>query len=164
MACTRRAPGRLPSVYARGTFPDLYRTARAGKGHPGVRPESSAMLPHDAACKLLFSFPAMVRDLLAGFFPREWVEELDLSILERWPESTVSDDLLQRHRDRMWRVRYRDRWLYVLVLLEFQSTVDHTMAVRILACTALLYQDLLRTSSDPLPPVLPIVVHHGRER
>ena len=122
------------------------------------------MLPHDAACKLLFSFPAMVRDLLTGFFPREWVEELDLSTLERWPESTVSDDLLQRHRDRVWRVRCRDRWLYVLVLLEFQSTVDHTMAVRILAYTALLYQDLLRTSADPLPPVLPVVLHHGRER
>ena len=124
----------------------------------------SHLLPHDAACKLLFSFPAMVRDLLAGFFPREWVEELDLPTLERWPESTVSDDLLQRHRAWVWRVRCRDRWLYVLVLLEFQSTVDHTMAVRILAYTALLYQDLLRTSADPLPPVLPVVLHHGRER
>ena len=122
------------------------------------------MLPHDAACKLLFSFPAMVRDLLAGFFPREWVEALDLSTLERWPESTVSDDLRQRHQDRVWRVRSRDRWLYVLVMLEFQSTVDRTMAVRILAYTALLYQDLLRTSTDPLPPVLPVVLHHGRER
>ena len=122
------------------------------------------MLPHDAACKLLFSFPAMVRDLLAGFFPREWVEELDLSTLERWPENAVSDDLRQRHRNRVWRVRCRDRWLYVLVLLEFQSAVDRTMAVRILAYTALLYQDLLRTSTDPLPPVLPIVLHHGRER
>ena len=30
-----------------------------------------------------------------------------------------------------------------------------TMAVRILAYTALLHQDLLRTSSDPLQPVLP---------
>ena len=122
------------------------------------------MLPHDAACKLLFSFPAMVRDLLTGFFPREWVEELDLSTLERWPENAVSDDLRQRHRDRVWRVRRRDRWLYVLVMLEFQSTVDRTMAVRILAYTALLYQDLLRTSTDPLPPVLPVVLHHGRER
>ena len=61
-------------------------------------------------------------------------------------------------------MRFRDRWLYVLVLLEFQSSVDRTMAVRILAYTALLYQDLLRTSSDPLPPVLPIVLHHGCER
>ena len=103
----------------------------------------------------------MVRDLLAGFVPHEWVEELDLSTLERWPGSHVSDDLRQRHQDRVWRVRLRDRWLYVLVLLEFQSTVDRTMAVRILAYTALLYQDLLRASSDPLPPVLPIVLYDG---
>ena len=122
------------------------------------------MRPHDAAYKLLFSFPEMVRDLLAGFVPREWVEELDLSTLERWPGSHVSDDLRQRHQDRVWRVRLRDRWLYVLVLLEFQSAVDRTMAVRILAYTALLYQDLLRASSDPLPPVFPIVLYDGSER
>ena len=122
------------------------------------------MLPHDAAWKLLFSFPEMVRDLLGAFVPHEWVEELDLSTLERWPGSHVSDDLRQRHQDRVWRVRFRGRWLHVLVMLEFQSAVDRTMAVRILAYTALLYQDLLRTSSTPLPPVLPIVLYHGSER
>ena len=121
------------------------------------------MRPHDAASKLLFSFPEMVRDLLAGFVPAEWVEALDLSTLERWPGSHVSDDLRERHQDRVWRVRLRERWLYVLVLLEFQSAVDRTMAVRILAYTALLYQDLLRASSDPLPPVLPVVLYHGTE-
>ena len=107
------------------------------------------MRPHDAAYKLLFSFPDMVRDLLAGFVPREWTDALDLSTLERWPGSHVSDDLRQRHQDRVWRVRGRERWLYVLVLLEFQSAVDRTMAVRILGYTALLYQDLLRASSEP---------------
>ena len=121
------------------------------------------MRPHDAASKLLFSFPEMVRDLLAGFVPPEWVEALDLSTLERWPESTVSDDLRQRHRDRVWQVRRHERRLCVLVLLEFQSVVDRTMAVRILAYTALLHQDLLRASSDPLPTVLPIVLYHGPE-
>ena len=119
------------------------------------------MRPHDAAYKLLFSFPDMVHDLLAGFVPPEWVQDLDLSTLERWPDSHVSDDLRQRHEDRVWRVRFRNRWLYVLVLLEFQSTVDRSMAVRILAYTALLYQDLLRASSEPLPPVLPIVLYDG---
>ena len=122
------------------------------------------MLPHDAAYKLLFSFPEMVRDLLAGFVSGEWVAELDLSTLERWPASQVGDTLRERHQDRVWRVRYRRRWLYVLVLLEFQSTVDRTMAVRVLAYTALLYQDLLRASAAPLPPVLPIVLHHGPGR
>ena len=38
------------------------------------------------------------------------------------------------------------------------------MAVRVLTYTALLYQDLLRTSTEPLPPVLPIVLHHGPGR
>ena len=122
------------------------------------------MRPHDAAYKLLFSFPEMVRDLLAGFVSDEWVAELDLSTLERWPASQVGDTLRERHQDRVWRVRYRHRWLYVLVLLEFQSTVDRTMAVRVLTYSALLYQDLLRTSTEPLPPVLPIVLHHGPER
>ena len=122
------------------------------------------MLPHDAAYKLLFSFPEMVRDLLDGFVSGDWVAELDLSTLERWPASQVGDTLRERHQDRVWRVRYRHRWLYVLVLLEFQSTVDRTMAVRVLAYSALLYQDLLRTGAEPLPPVLPIVLHHGPER
>ena len=122
------------------------------------------MLPHDTAYKLLFSFPEMVRDLLAGFISDEWVAELDLSTLERWPASQVGDTLRERHQDRVWRVRYRRRWLYVLVLLEFQSTVDRTMAVRVLTYSALLYQDLLRTSTEPLPPVLPIVLHHGSQR
>ena len=122
------------------------------------------MLPRDAAYKLLFSFPEMVRDLLAGFVSSDWVAELDLSTLERWPASQVGDTLRERHQDRVWRVRYRHRWLYVLVHLEFQSTVDRTMAVRVLAYSALLYQDLLRTSTEPLPPVLPIVLHHGSGR
>ena len=38
------------------------------------------------------------------------------------------------------------------------------MAVRILAYTALLYQDLLRARIEPLPPVLPLVLYHGAGR
>ena len=66
----------------------------------------------------------------------------------------------RRHQDRVWRVRFRDRWLYVLVLLEFQSAVDRTMAVP----SSPIHQDLLRASSGPLPPVLPIVIYDGSER
>ena len=54
-----------------------------------------------------------------------------------------------------------DRSGSVLVTLEFQATVDRTMAARILVYTAMLYQDRLRHSSAKLPPVLPIVVYYG---
>ena len=145
------------------------------------------MALHDAAWKRLFSFTVMPRDLLAEFVPRAWVEMLDLRTLEPWPGDLVSDGLRKRHADRVWRVRRRDRRGFVLVTVEFQSRVDRTMAVRVLEYSTLLYQELLRNKElrriakagsdskgrkgrrrrvkpDPLPPILPIVLHHGTKR
>ena len=124
---------------------------------------------HDAAYKDLFSRPRMVEDLLRGFAAREWSDALDLSTLEKLPAEYVSDDLRRRRGDAVWRVRFRDRkWLYLLVMLEFQSTTDRYMAVRILVYTALLYQDLIRRKAlgddGRLPPVLPVVLYNGRPR
>ena len=73
----------------------------------------------------------------------------------------------QRHGDLVWRLRFKDeRWLYVVLLLEFQSAVDRSMAVRMLAYTALLYQRLIADGvlreRSVLPPVLPVVIYNGR--
>ena len=87
------------------------------------------------------SDPRMVADLLRGFTAGQWSDELDYETLEKMPAEFVSKDLHRRQVDTVWRVRFRDRWLYVPVLLEFQSTVDPYMAVRILVYTGLLYQD-----------------------
>ena len=124
---------------------------------------------HDAAYKDLFSHPRMVEDLLRGFAAPEWSHTLDFSTLEKLPAEYVSDDLRRRHGDALWRVRFRDRtWLYLLVMLEFQSTTDPYMAVRILVYTGLLYQDLIRRGAfgddGRLPPVLPVVLYNGRPR
>ncbi|MEI7990389.1 MAG: Rpn family recombination-promoting nuclease/putative transposase [Chloroflexota bacterium] len=84
--------------------------------------------------------------------------------------SFVSDDLREREDDRIWRMRLKDRsedkWLYVYILLEFQSTVDRFMVVRMLTYIGLLYQDLIKSrqvkEGDYLPPVLPLVLYNGR--
>jgi predicted transposase/invertase (TIGR01784 family) len=109
----------------------------------------------------------MVRDLLHGFAARDWSAELDLGSLTPLPASYVSHDLRQRHGDLVWRLRFRDeRWLYVVLLLEFQSAVDRSMAVRMLTYTALLYQKLIAEGvlreRSVLPPVLPVVIYNGR--
>ena len=124
---------------------------------------------HDAAYKDLFSHPRMVEDLLRGFAAREWSDALDFSTLEKLPAEYVSDDLRRRHGDALWRVRFGEKaWLYLLVMLEFQSTTDRYMAVRILVYTGLLYQDLIRRGAfgddGRLPPVLPVVLYNGRPR
>jgi predicted transposase/invertase (TIGR01784 family) len=122
---------------------------------------------HDNGYKLLFSHAEMVADLLRGFVHEDWVRHLDFSTLEKVGAGYVSDDLRNRESDVVWRLRWRgsEQWIYVYILLEFQSTVDPFMAVRVMTYVALLYQDLIRqkhfTPSGKLPPVLPVVMYNG---
>ena len=122
----------------------------------------------DPNYKRLFSFPRMVEDLLRGFLPGDWLDELDFSTLRKLPTEYVSDELLKRHGDCVWRLRRRGEWLYLLVLLEFQSTDEPRMALRILTYTSLLYQELVRNDAldarGRLPPVLPVVLYNGEAR
>jgi predicted transposase YdaD len=82
---------------------------------------------HDTGYKKLFSHPEMVEDLLRGFVKEDWVQELDFSTLTREFNSYVSEELRERHDDMVWRVRFRGRWLYLYLLLEFQSRPDPWM-------------------------------------
>ena len=62
----------------------------------------------------------MVRDLLDSIAARGWSAALDLDTLTALPARYVGHD-----GDLVWRVRFRDdRWLYLVLLLEFQSDVD----------------------------------------
>lgn len=124
------------------------------------------MADHDNGYKLLFSHADMVADLIRGFVHEEWVQGLDFSSLEKVPGSYVSDGLRNRESDIVWRLRWGgERWLYVYLLLEFQSTVDPFMAVRVMTYVGLLWQDLIRqrclTPAGKLPPVLPLVLYNG---
>ena len=54
------------------------------------------------------------------------------------------------------------------LLLEFQSSVDRFMALRIMVYTGLLHQDLIRRDElgvdRKLPSVLPVVLYNGERR
>ena len=123
---------------------------------------------HDKSYKKLFSHPQMIQDLLQGFVAEPWVEQVDFSTLETVKDSFVSDDWRERHDDIIWRVRWGKKWLYVYLLIEFQSTIDNFMAVRIMVYIGLLYQYLIETqkfkATDKLPPVLPLVIYNGSKR
>ncbi len=110
----------------------------------------------------------MVRELFQSFVRESWVAQLDFSTLEKVSGSYVSDDLRDREDDVIWKVRIGDSWIYLYILLEFQSTVDRFMAVRLLTYTGLLYQDLLKSGQvkgkQKLPPVFPLVLYNGEKR
>lgn len=78
----------------------------------------------------------------------------------------MTDDLRERHDDIVWRVGWKKgSWCYVALLIEFQSSPDHWMALRTLSYTTLLLLDLVKTGNvhenEGLPPVFPIVIYNG---
>ena len=124
---------------------------------------------HDSGYKHLFSFRAMVADLLRGFIDDQWIEEVDFESLERQNQSFVTDNLREREDDVIWRAKWkgRDRWMYIYFLIEFQTEPDKYMALRMINYVSLLYQDIVNSgelSGEALPPVLPMVVYRGERR
>ncbi|MDZ4220055.1 MAG: Rpn family recombination-promoting nuclease/putative transposase, partial [Methylobacter sp.] len=125
-------------------------------------------MSHDSSYKFLFSTPELVRDLIFGFIPDEWLHSLDYSTLEKVPGHYVSEDFRQREDDIVWRVKVGEDWVYLYILLEFQSRIDKYMALRMMVYTGLLYQDLIKRGDvlkeGRLPPILPIVLYNGSRR
>ena len=126
-------------------------------------------LKHDSAYRDFFSNKSVVEDLLKAYVDQDWVEQLDFSSLQRVNASYVHDAEHQRASDVVWRLRLQgsDDWVYLYLLLEFQSTVDEHMALRMSVYTGLLYQDLIKQGAiqrgQKLPPVFPLVIYNGAQ-
>jgi hypothetical protein len=62
-------------------------------------------------------------------------------------------------------LRWKNQWLYLYLLLEFQSTIDDFMGIRFLVYVGLLYQEIIKKEklkkTDKLPPILPLVLYNG---
>jgi hypothetical protein len=87
--------------------------------------------------------------------PGPWTD-VDFSTLEHVNGSYVSETQKQRHDDRGWRLRMKDRWLWIYLILEYQSESDPWMALRMLVYVGLPAQDLIKNKEDlsegKLPP------------
>ena len=130
-------------------------------------------MDHDAAHKFIYALREVVADLLRLVIP-DWVDDLDLTTLEDLSSEFFDAGHRKRVGDMAWRVRFRTGALdngekpYLLVLIEFQSTVDREMAERVREYTELLRGRLHRNGAPEreggLPWVLPLVVYNGGER
>ncbi len=89
------------------------------------------------------------------------------SSLEPVREAHPNDEIGVRYDDMIWRLRWRDSgdWIYIYLMLEFQSTVQQFMAVRVLDYDGGLYRQIVRAlrpkHDDKLPIVLPLVLYRG---
>ncbi len=117
----------------------------------------------DRIYKRFYTDAAVVEEIVRDFVGGAWTKDLDFSTLERLPAEMLDPVLpVVRRADMVWRVRFRDRPLHVVLLFEFQSGPDPDMAVRIVVETGLFYRELAETRKrNPgvgAHMVLPVVV------
>jgi hypothetical protein len=124
---------------------------------------------HDSLDHRSFSDPAIVAQLLHEFAPAPWLATLDLDRMQRLNTKFHANTGERRESDLIWRIPRRDAGdAYVMLLLEFQSTIDPWMALRLLVYAGLLWQHLIREQQllpdGRLPPILPIVLYNSDPR
>jgi predicted transposase/invertase (TIGR01784 family) len=118
---------------------------------------------HDSGYKKLFSNRTIFRQLLETFVTEAWVKELDFGQCETLDKSFVADHYKETESDLIYKVTFHGRDIYLVVLLEFQSTVDRFMALRVLNYLTNFYLDYVASHEKvtQLPPVFPIVLYNG---
>ena len=133
-------------------------------------------MDNDAIHKFAYRHPELVADLLRLTVP-ELAAELDLAAAKEVSAAHIghrAGALEQRYGDMTWRVPFKTGALqdgtrpYLLVLLEFQSTVDRNMARRMRNYGLMLRERLAADGTAEreggLPWLLPLVLYNGSER
>jgi len=121
---------------------------------------------HDSGYKKLFSNKKIFRELLETFVHLSWVQDLDFERCEKLDKSFVSEHYKETESDIIYKVHFKQSNrlpAYVLILVEFQSTVQRFMAVRMLNYVTNFYMDYIAAhkNANLLPPIFPIVLYNG---
>ena len=127
---------------------------------------------HDTGYKELFSHPEFVQQLVEEFAPPKIAELMDFATLQIHSGNYITPLFEEKFEDVVWSVAIHwqgmESRVYLYILLEFQSSVDRRMPIRLLHYVACFYDHLLKsgatTAAKGLPPVLPIVLYNGSRR
>jgi predicted transposase YdaD len=157
--------------------------------------------PADRSYKYLFSDPVMLRQLLETCVDEPWVKQIDFSSLKFLSTEHVGKRLIASQNDLLFQVEFKyplkdcskndsendpendsendseNRSALLLVILEFQSSPEPFMALRLLHYLCAVYLSMLTRNkkkrnkhrkirsvpreNQKLPPVFPVVLYKG---
>lgn len=127
--------------------------------------ENKKQNSHDSAYKKFFSNPELVRQLLTYFVDEDWTGNIEYSTLQRIDKSFVTDEFVNRESDLIFRADLKGSELYIFILLEFQSSVDRFMSLRMLRYITELYEYLIKNYRiKKLPAVFPVMLYNGEKK
>jgi len=118
---------------------------------------------HDSGYKKLFSNKVIFRQLIETFVGEDWVKDLDFDSCDTVDKSFISDHYKETESDIIYKLKLRSKDVYFYILIEFQSTVERFMALRVLNYITNFYMDYVESNRGVrmLPAMFPIVLYNG---
>jgi predicted transposase/invertase (TIGR01784 family) len=118
---------------------------------------------NDKGYKWLFKNKTIFRQLLETFVSLDWVKELDFDTCERLDKSFISDHYKETASDIIYKIRLKQKEIYIVILVEFKSKVERFTSLRILNYITNFWMDYVESTPKArmLPPVFPILLYNG---
>ena len=121
----------------------------------------------DALFKDIFQIKEVIIDLLTNIVGAKWVEHLDFDTIEFLnTEFNINPtSRIKRIIDVVFKINFKGNDVYIIIILEIQSTIDYFMSSRITTYMSLFIEHLIKSGKvkpgQLLPPILPIVFYDG---
>ena len=122
--------------------------------------------PHDKFFKETLSKEDVARDFVNHYLPKELRDFLDISSL-RVSKDTFIDKALREHfSDLLYRINLKQGGpAYVYLLFEHKSFSDPLTGFQVLRYMVRIWERFTKRGEQrPFPPIVPMVVYHGKER
>lgn len=127
---------------------------------------------HDKSYKTLFSNKEIFLNLINHFTENEWKKDLQADQLILVDKSYILSDYEELEADIVYRTNMGNKELIFYVLLEFQSSVDYSMPIRLLFYMIEIWRDVLKEVKNEtikkkdfmLPAIIPIVAYNGADK
>jgi predicted transposase YdaD len=107
--------------------------------------------PHDKFFKSMFGCVDVTRDSLGHFLSGQIVAGLNLARLSLRPGTFVDPHLKEQSADLLFSVGFQDSPLFLYLLWEHKSHVDHGICFQLLGCMDRIWADGRRRGEEPAP-------------
>ena len=125
---------------------------------------------HDKSYKDLYSKKEIAIDLFKNLLKKDWAQNITENDLTLVNKSFVTSDYEETECDIVYKANINNIEVIFYILLEFQSTVDYRMPLRLLFYMCEILRDTAVNSKHhkncrdiKIPAVVPIVLYNGKD-
>ena len=121
--------------------------------------------PHDALFHELFSRGEVAEGFLRAYLPPALIPRIDWFRLEIAKDSFVDNALRKHFSDLVYGMKYGGKGIKVYLLFEHKSHPEYWVGLQLLRYQVRIWELHRKQHPDqPLPPIIPLVLYHGKER